>query len=241
MTEISYADASLTDSLKELWHEAFGDDYNYIDFFFKNHTDTRCIVMREGNRALSAVHLIDASISGQPVLYAYAVATLKDFRGHGFSRILLERASEDFAIPLILRPASGGLRQYYHRCGFSDAFISQSELLDKDEFGLLSSGLRQTDADEYAGLRAAFFEKQKIPYVKWGLKGIRYAVAENKLCGGGALTDGTGIILYRPLGDKICVIENTISYNPRLEGFGMIKCGSDVSEYAGAYMNLVLE
>lgn len=208
---IVYADASMIPHLTELWMEAFGDEREYVEFYFANRfTGDNLLVCLEEGRPVSMISLLPVLLhrGGEkiPARYVYAVATLKAYRGRGYAKELILKAGKQLKVPLLLEPAGEKLAEYYRRMGFSDAFsVREYDILKerKDlsgaqgnvdlaaaEIPFGTSVERQAQRywlltitpSEYAGLRNAYFAGEG--YVEWDKEAIAYALLENEFQGG---------------------------------------------------------
>lgn len=209
---IVYADPSMIPELTELWMEAFGDEREYVEFYFTNRfSGDNLLVWLEEERPVSMISLLPVCIhrGGEkiPARYVYAVATRQDFRRRGYAKELILWAKEHLGVPLILEPAGEKLAEYYRRMGFSDAFFVREYDILKDRrercaaretdtvaAAELSAGLSFRKSlsrrywlltitpSEYAGLRDACFAGEG--YVEWDREGIAYALLENEFQGG---------------------------------------------------------
>lgn len=117
-------DHSLIDRLYPLWHEAFGDDRDFVKFFLEN-LPAKCqlLTIHDEDKIVSMTTFMPADLvspSGDevPCYYAYAVATLKSHRKRGFAERVLKTFQEEVKMPIILTPASEGLSKYYEKLGF---------------------------------------------------------------------------------------------------------------------------
>ena len=136
-------DLSYREGLTELWHNVFGDDYDYIDYFFEKaypYCDT-FITLSDGKPA-SAFYLLPCYIDYEGKRYKgkylYAAATLPEYRGKGLMAELINEAiyycrnSSDVDF-ISLVPAEDGLYNYYRRFGFTDAMYRYvTEIMDID-------------------------------------------------------------------------------------------------------------
>lgn len=118
--------------LTELWHTVFGDDYDYINLFFKNEYSL-CDTFAEiiDGKAVSVLYLLDCRVdySGKTYKgkYLYAAATHPDYRSRGLMGKLINEAltycENAWDIDFIsLVPANDGLYGYYGKFGFKEAF-----------------------------------------------------------------------------------------------------------------------
>ena len=110
--------------LKDLWQEAFGDDRDFVDGFFKTgFCETRCRLITAENRVAAAIYWFDCQCRGEKMAYIYAVATAKDFRGKGMCGKLMEDthallADKGYA-GAILVPAEDTLFIMYSKYGYT--------------------------------------------------------------------------------------------------------------------------
>lgn len=115
--------------LRELWHNAFGDDYEFIDAFFAVYGCEGLVhTLSLGNKVLSALYALPFTLYAggeyHSAVYIYAVATLHEYRGRGYMALLMERVegllrSQGVTLFYLL-PASDALRGYYARLGYVD-------------------------------------------------------------------------------------------------------------------------
>lgn len=134
--KITYADRQMIPDLTSLWIEAFGDEKEYIEFYFANRfLEENLLVYLLDGKPVSMISMLPAYLhcqevlsdcgkgcSSLPIRYIYAVATRKACRKRGYARALLEEAHRLLQVPLVLEPASESLSGYYRRMGFRDAF-----------------------------------------------------------------------------------------------------------------------
>ncbi len=125
-------DVSYREDLTELWHTVFGDEYAYIDLFFKKEyalCDTFADIVDD--RIVSVLYLLNCRVDFNGTTYngkyLYAAATHPDYRSQGFMGKLINEAIDycktasdiDF---ISLVPANDGLYDYYGKFGFKTAF-----------------------------------------------------------------------------------------------------------------------
>lgn len=116
-----------TEQLKQIWKHCFGDNEEYIRFYFNNgYSRDHTIVCAEENRILSMLTLLPAKITeGKKEYlggYIYAAATLPEFQGRGLMR-RLENACAEMAFSngaefLSLVPAGASLFGMYQKLGY---------------------------------------------------------------------------------------------------------------------------
>ena len=110
--------------MQALWAQAFGDDEEFIQGFFRlAYAPNRCCVA-EGEGSLAAMaHWLPCACRGKPLAYLYAVATRAGCRGRGYATALLafaaDAARRQGAAGLILVPGSPALFGLYGKLGFS--------------------------------------------------------------------------------------------------------------------------
>ena len=120
-------------ALQHLWQIAFGDPPSAIEAFFSHlYQPGDAIVWAEGETVASAIYLLDAGHLPQPggkplrASYAYALATLPDYRGRGLGAAVTKAAIQRSAALgydcNLICPAEAGLFAYYTRLGYETAF-----------------------------------------------------------------------------------------------------------------------
>lgn len=105
------------DSIVKIWHEAFGDTREDIELFINSVNDAKCLGYYDGEKLASMLYLIKCNLDGNSFYYVYAVCTLKEYRGRGFSTELLSFAKNE-CHNLCLIPANEGLIDFYSKRGF---------------------------------------------------------------------------------------------------------------------------
>ena len=115
---IRFADESMREALRQLWHECFGDNNDYVDLYFAQHDIARhTMVFIDGETPVSMLSLLPMTVVTRagilPARYIYAVATKASHRGRGISTKMLEAAHKHMrqaGLKLsVLVPASGPL------------------------------------------------------------------------------------------------------------------------------------
>jgi len=186
---IRFAEKEMQPALKALWHEAFGDEDDYIALFFsKRFKPKNTLVWIDDGRPAAMLHLLPAELrtaSGSlPARYVYAVATKGEFRGKGISTALLEHAAElarQSGELLMLVPSSAALYDFYGKRGYQTFFYLNELTLDfagKAE----PVGYEMITPEEYKKLRDSCFDAPG--YVVWDEEAIAYAINENAHGGG---------------------------------------------------------
>ncbi|MBQ4063458.1 MAG: GNAT family N-acetyltransferase [Bacteroidaceae bacterium] len=117
------------EQLRELWHSVFGDGYEYIDAFFAAYRCEDVVhTLSVGGMVVSALYALPFTLCSDEksiaAAYIYAVATAPEYRGKGYMALLMknvERLLAERGVRFIyLLPASGTLRAYYARLGYTD-------------------------------------------------------------------------------------------------------------------------
>lgn len=217
-------DASMTEELKRIWQICFGDDQDYIELYFAHRfRREEMLVYVVDGRPVSMLSLLPAQLyrggAIQPMRYVYAVATLPEYRGRGFARILLEEGRRQTGEPLALVPALEELWDYYGRLGFVPAFSLAEYSITQEEITACESEqngqeywLLTVTPGEYRRIREAAFAADG--YVSWSEEAIAYALRENDFAGGYAYKvqhhNREDILLMRQEEDTLYVLETTL-------------------------------
>ncbi len=173
--EIRFATKEMIPQIKEIWHRCFGDEEDYMEFYFTHRfTEENMLVCTEDKKPVAMTTFLKAYlVTGEgeiPVHYAYAVATLPEYRGRGYAKMLLEKGKQHFQTPIVLEPASESLIYYYEKLGFRMAFCVAERTILPDEIaeakgeekGQQKYWLLTVTPDEYVNLRDAFLRKMVI-------------------------------------------------------------------------------
>jgi predicted acetyltransferase len=112
-------------SSRELWHEVFGDDREFIDLFMTEvYRPENMFVCEEQDRVVAMLHIVEMATSLGRAGYLYAIATAADCRGRGCASRLIGQALDvmrqrGYDVAMLI-PASDELKGYYARFGFED-------------------------------------------------------------------------------------------------------------------------
>lgn len=205
---ISFAEKIDIPHLKKLWQISFGDENEYIDFFFENRFDEKeCIVFKENNVPVSMLFAFDCSLSdGLKGKYIYAACTLPQCRGKGIMEKLIEYAKEAFINDLkydflCLVPASERLFGYYAKFGFKPFFKHEiTSLTNNDPELKVFTALQFED---FVLLREKFLSNA----VRWGENHLKYIFDENLFRAGKNIKINDGYVLFREEDDTCTIIE----------------------------------
>ena len=112
-------------SSRELWHEVFGDDREFIDLFMTEvYRPENMFICEEQGRVVAMLHIVEMATSLGRAGYLYAIATAADYRGRGCASRLIGQALDvmrqrGYDVAMLI-PASDELKGYYARFGFED-------------------------------------------------------------------------------------------------------------------------
>lgn len=220
---ISFADNNDIVDLKKLWHVSFGDDYDYIDFFFKNRfKEKECVVYRENGAPVSMLFVFDCFLpDNHKGKYIYAACTLPQFRAKGIMGKLIKYCSDYFLQSgydfLCLVPASESLFQYYSRFGFKPFFkqtcktlINQNKLIEKYD---------DLSFDDFVLKRNELLANG----VRWDIESLKYAFDENLFRGGKNVSVGEGYALFREE-DGVCTVIECAGIEDEKTFFSLTQC-----------------
>lgn len=119
-----------------LWHEAFGDSEEYVNFFIDTHESCVCLTEDENGELHSMLFLIDGELCGKPAYYLFAACTFKKHRGKGCMARLLRKAEayakQNGRAYIVLVPAEKWLFDYYLRFGYKTCFYVNRQSVDED-------------------------------------------------------------------------------------------------------------
>lgn len=141
--------------LRELWKEAFGDSDLFLDgFFATGFSPSRCRVLDWNGRCAAALYWFDCSYRGEKLAYIYAVATLRDFRGKGFCRQLMEDTHRHLKKAgyrgAMLVPGSKELFSLYEKLGYRSCCPAREHHFQVEGVAL---PLKAVSPEQYALLR----------------------------------------------------------------------------------------
>ena len=141
--------------LTDLWQEAFGDNPEFIEKFFRTGFAPERSGVADGGAG--ALYWFDCLWKGKKIAYIYAVATEKKSRGKGICATLMEYThqvlKEKGYAGAVLVPADEGLRQMYGKMGYIP--LKNAAIASAREESLKHSKGSATEisAEEYMRLR----------------------------------------------------------------------------------------
>ena len=201
-------------ALSRIWEICFGDSPEYIRFFMERRFPTsQSFVWLEQGEPVGVVYLLPSLLQGKQSFYSYAGGVLPEYRNRGIFReifhFLIEFCKFEGAT-LTVVPAPG-LTNYYREMGYQPVF-SYRKLAFKPKNAGRSIELREAEAEQYVCLRDRAF--QELNYVQWNLEAVKYALEENRYCGGFAkiITIDQDYLLFGKKEDKVLnILETTLS------------------------------
>lgn len=138
---------SVVPQLRQLWCEAFGDTYAFIDNFFTVMDAGKFLhTLSVDGRVVSMLFALPCNVCfdavDYPLAYIYAVATDKVFAGHGYMRILMRNVHEylrnaGFAAAILV-PNEEWLQGYYSGMGYKVCSWNNNVLLSRPNLSLAS-------------------------------------------------------------------------------------------------------
>jgi len=217
--KISYATDSHTNELKEIWHECFGDGYEYIDFFFENRFQSiKTVIALYEEKVVGAAYLMPVKAWEYGEIkdgwYGYAIGVLKEYRKNGIYAMMHEKIMNEINANnqfYILCPANKKLCEFYASLGFNEfSYLKTVKLNFCDTDKKASS--KRISAKRYTELRNKFFNQDG--FIFWDENAIEYAIKENEFCGGFAdeiVIGGKAFaVMARPFEEGIRIIESTV-------------------------------
>ena len=169
-----------------LWQAEFGDDEPFIDEFCAwCGWEQICLLWEDGEaRAMTAAPLMELTMPGGGTVragYIYAHTTLKEHRGKGFGKMLLNYA--DFCLQnqnadcAVLVPAEDSLFRYFARSGYRTGFSLWEGTVEAPEIPAEGSCLRPAAAEEYREIR-----EERLAYVPHVITPLPMLEQQKKLC-----------------------------------------------------------
>lgn len=231
---IQFADKTMVKQLKRIWKECFHDEDSYIDFFFREYfSDESTLVYLIDGKPVSMLTLMPAKLHEKEELrniyYIYAVATLPEARGKGYSSMLLDYANEITSNATFLQPATKELEQFYERNGYSSTINRKMIHVEKEQLEIDTKSQTELTVATISSKRKRFAIKElserdsglykKIRdrrlsseyYVEWEEPELTYAIKENAFTGGKTLlVDETYVVMVREYEEVLYIREHTM-------------------------------
>ena len=186
MLQMKRATPGNRDDIVMLWQAEFGDDEAFIDEFCAWCGWDQIYLLWEGGaiRAMTAAPLMELLMPDGGAVragYLYAHTTLKEHRGKGFGKMLLNYA--DFCLKnqnadcAVLVPAEDSLFRYFARSGYKVGFALWEGTVEVPETLGEGSSLKVATAEEYRAVREE--RLAKIPHAVMPLPMMEQ---QKKLC-----------------------------------------------------------
>ncbi len=172
------------ESIIALWHECFGDDREYIEFFLDNCPE-KCLGIVADGSLVSMLFLLDGFIEEFRTAYIYAACTAEKYRRRGYISRLIEYSeiycAENKYDAVFLVPAEESLYSFYEKFGFIPAF-EKYIYVEKDIGGDLSALTEINDAEKILSVRKRLMNC--VPAFRFEDKTTIYAIKEHFFNGG---------------------------------------------------------
>ncbi|MBE6787027.1 MAG: DUF2156 domain-containing protein [Ruminococcaceae bacterium] len=146
-----YAAVSKAERIKQIYHEAFGEEDNSFEDDLFNTCFEYCRYLEKDGRIVSVCFEFPCVLNGSPVKYIFAVTTAKEFRSNGYAKELIESLGKN-GETLILRPVDSSLVQYYKSLGFCEFKATNQQ----SDFSLEPVGAFKELAQKYADDKGEF-------------------------------------------------------------------------------------
>ena len=211
-----------TPALKSIWKTVFGDPENDIDKFFETYFEPKMSAVADNGSGITAagyllpVGHIRCEDFRIPCGMVYAVATLPEYRDHGFATAvvseLISIGSDAGYKAAVLRPSDESLFEYYSvHTSFKEWFFAGERKLKRTAKAFEDkTELTPVSPEEYTLLRESLLSG--IPHIEFDLRAMLY---QEYLCcqsGGGLYRMETSgglacAIVERLPDDSICLKE----------------------------------
>lgn len=214
-SNINYATKKDEEQIVNLWHQAFGDSKEYINFYMKNKFEqTKMLCYRIDKKIVSMITLMPIEVEGEEGYYVYAVATDKEHKKKGYATKLLKTAMNDVGGNLYLKTENEELISYYNNIGFTSvkdgAKLNVADFADEtDEDIVIASEYSDEIAREYGWYREKALEG--INHIKWDYDAVEYALKElYRENGFMARVDDDYVLYY--IEESTLVVEECLKY-----------------------------
>lgn len=204
-----------------LWHEAFGDSRNEIEFFLeKKFIPENTVVCEENGEIASLLFLLNGEMHinnrDYPAYYLYAACTSKKHRGKGimgemldFSKNLASDRGVDF---ICLMPAENSLFNYYSKFGYKPIFKQKTVKISVEKLNKISDSTDNSSDFSFKPIDKLRNEALNgYDYFKWDKLSVEFAFEHTKLYGGNVFLSNKGYFLYSLCGNELIVKETTLT------------------------------
>lgn len=196
-----------------LWHECFGDERGYIEFFLDNCPNKLCIGSFENGVLASMLFLLNGGVGGLSCRYIYAACTSRRFRSKGLMGGLIEYSkkycAENKTDMIFLVPAEESLYGYYAKFGFIPK-MQRAEFVLKGTSGEFKA-TKTTDIKSVAKRRLELLSSMKC--FAFDMQTTEYTVAEFLRTGGEIYScDGkNGFLAFTVTDGKSAVVKEILT------------------------------
>lgn len=179
--------------LQKIWRKAFGDSWEYIDYFFDRlYTPERMLVLAEDGEIMTMLALLPMTFTnreGAParMSYIYALATRPEGRGKGYGRMLLRYAEhiagQNGADCISTVPAEPSLHRFFGTVGFRDSFSVRKAEFRRRDLAPAAPGdtIVPAPAQEYNARRCELL--RGVPHVAYTEELAAYQKGLSKMSG----------------------------------------------------------
>lgn len=144
------------EEIKNIYRQAFGEDKEFEDILFENcysYIKTFKINGQIVSFFFALPGIIRKGDENTDCIYIFAAATDKNHRGLGYMGKLIEELKRETDKPILLRPATESLIEYYKKFGFRVFSATDKptdfELIPTDGFAALAEKTDPTKEGEF--------------------------------------------------------------------------------------------
>lgn len=150
-------------ALQALWVDAFGEDPAMEPFFWTAFSPERCRCVTVDGTLAAALYWFDTSCQGTKLAYLYAVGTLRNYRGCGLCRELMDYTTRCLISMgyegILLVPGSPELSEMYRKMGYEFCTAHREFLCAPDPEPV---EYHKVDISEYALRRRALLPRGAV-------------------------------------------------------------------------------
>lgn len=230
-------------SLCRIWKVCFGDDEDYVRFFYReNFGHITTAVYAVNDQPVSMLHWFDATFAdgGEAIdaKFLYAGGSLPEFRKNGYYTALfryVEEYAKDNNCALFGKPVRRDIIPYYQKLGFEqDASLKLVTVHPEEKEAVRFSEITPKD---YNRMRDNAFSSH--PYVKWSDRHVKFCMNETAFFGGRTLKvtlDGCKyFIMCAPQEEELKVIETNLPLE-KIKRAAFALCETFSVKYLKAYL-----
>ena len=186
------------EALRKIWLSGFDDAPGYFDFFYEKRVRTgqaEIFCALSGAQAVGAAYFLPAEIRRpgvppQKAYYGYAFAILPEYRGTGIYQKLAHaffRFADAEKAGILFCPENEKLLRYYTANGTVQNYIAQQAVFSEAAFARMTAAgalreLLPEESELYKEIRDTAF--QENDFLCWDTDAVKYALEENRYCGG---------------------------------------------------------